>query len=139
MTQSSEYGVGDNSFQAAGGETGICNLVDSFYDIMSSEPDYQKIRSWHKADDFTMRDKLTLFLCGWLGGPRLYNIKYGPINIPSVHEHLNVTEKERDQWLSCMSKAIAKQDYPQKFAEYLIEQLAIPAERIRVACNQKQL
>ncbi|MGI9293670.1 MAG: group II truncated hemoglobin [Pseudomonadales bacterium] len=131
MTDQSQYGVGDATFLAAGGEAGIRDLVDSFYDIMSSDPEYRTIWSWHPDDNNLSRDKLARFLCGWMGGPRRYNEKYGPISIPSAHAHLNVTARERDQWLGCMNKALAQQDYPQSLVAYLLEQLFVPAERIR--------
>ncbi len=66
-----------------------------------------------------------------MGGPRRYSEKYGPISIPGAHAHLNVTERERDQWLGCMAKALAQQDYPQNLIAYLLQQLFVPAERIR--------
>lgn len=39
-----QYGVGDASYQAAGGEVGIRKLVDDFYDAMERLPEAQKIR-----------------------------------------------------------------------------------------------
>ena len=77
------YGTGDATYQAAGGEAGIRALVDSFYDIMESDPAYREIHAWHPADGQLSRDKLARFLCAWTGGPRLYREKYGPISIPS--------------------------------------------------------
>ena len=85
----------------------------------------------HPADLTVSRDKLARFLCGWMGGPRRYREKYGPITIPGAHAHLGVTAKERDQWLACMAKALAARDYPDSLVDYLLTQLAVPAERIR--------
>lgn len=131
------YGQGDATFQAAGGERGICMLVDRFYEIMASKVDYATIRSWHPNNLSTSRDKLTRFLCGWMGGPRRYKEKYGSISIPQVHAHLAVTAAERDQWLACMAEALADQGYPQDLQDYLLAQLSVPAERIRVVCEQR--
>lgn len=129
------YGVGDATYIAAGQEAGIRRLVDSFYDVMHNDVKFSTIRSWHPDDLAVSKDKLARFLCAWTGGPRLYNEKYGSISIPGVHAHLNVTAAERDQWLNCMRLALAQQDYPQTLQTYLITQLAVPAERIRVACE----
>ena len=126
------YGYQDTSFQAAGGLEGIRRLVDCFYDMMEQLPQAQVIRAMHDADLSTSRDKLTYFLCGWMGGPRHYAEKYGPINIPQVHRHLKIGEEERDAWLLCMAKAIEQQPYAAAFKVYLLQQLAIPAERVRV-------
>jgi hemoglobin len=125
------YGSGDTTFRAAGGEAGIRRLVDKFYDIMSSDEKYRRIWEWHTQDNEISRDKLSRFLCAWMGGPRLFNEKYGPISIPSAHAHLAVTEVERDLWLSCMQEALAHQDYPDSLVQYLLKELAVPAERIR--------
>ena len=57
--------------------------------------------------------------------------KYGPVSIPQVHAHLNVGEKQRDAWVLCMTKAVELQPFKPSFKKYLVEQLRIPAERIR--------
>jgi len=130
MSSTPLYGFSDNSFKAAGEETGIRKLVDDFYRFMDELPEAKNIRAMHKADLTSSRDKLTLFLCGWMGGPKLYHEKYGSINIPRDHAHLEITEAERDAWLLCMEKAIAEQHYSSEFGAYLLTQLRIPAERI---------
>jgi len=130
MSNTPLYGFSDNSFQAAGGLEGIRQLVDDFYQEMDELKDARVIRDMHRPDLTESRDKLTLFLCGWLGGPRLYHDKYGSINIPKSHMHLPIGEAERDAWLLCMERAIAKQNFALEFAIYLLNQLRIPAERI---------
>ena len=77
-----KYGVGDASFQAAGGEAGIRRLVDDFFDRMGSDDRFKTIWEMHPANKAISRDKLARFLCGWLGGPKLYREKYGGISIP---------------------------------------------------------
>ena len=126
-----EYGTKDASFQAAGGESGIRRLVDAFYDEMDSAEYATTIRHMHPEDLSISRDKLARFLCGWLGGPRRYAEKYGGISIPSVHAHLDIGLAERDAWLACMKTAIDQQDYAPDFQVYLLEQLSVPAERVR--------
>jgi len=127
------YGQGDATFKAAGEYEGLKKLVDDFYDIMSELKQAQHIREMHPEDLDVSRDKLTRFLCAWTGGPRLYREKYGPISIPQAHSHLTIGAQERDAWLACMKQALAKQNYPQDFQEYMITQLAVPAERCRNA------
>ena len=125
------YGVGDASYRAAGERAGITKLVDAFYRIMDELPEAETIRRMHPSDLTESRDRLTRFLCGWLNGPKLYSEKYGPIRIPAAHEHLRIGVAERDAWLHCMALAIAEQDYAPDFAEYLLRELFIPAERVR--------
>lgn len=125
------YGFQDNSYNAAGELNGIRKLVDCFYDLMDELPEAKKIRDMHPDDLTVSRDKLTHFLSGWLGGPRTYPEKYGRISIPEVHQHLIINEQERDAWLLCMKQAADQQPYAPSFRKYLLEQLSIPAERVR--------
>ena len=104
----SSYGEGDASFRAAGGEAGLRLLVDRFYDLIDERPDAVRIRRMHPQDLEVSRDKLTRFLCGWLGGPKRYAQKYGPIQIPKAHAHLAIGSAERDAWLACMGAALAR-------------------------------
>jgi len=126
-----QYGQGDATFQAVGGDDGLKKLVNDFYDKMESMPRAQGIRAMH-ADDLTeTRDKLCCFLSGWMGGPRLYKEKYGSINIPQAHQHLNIGEEERDAWMCCMRNALKNQPYPEALKTYLLDQLSVPAEACR--------
>lgn len=125
------YGQGEASFEAAGGFDGIKQLVDAFYDAMETLPQARTIREMHSADLTESRDKLTRFLTGWLGGPKLFSEKYGPIRIPVAHRHLDIGPAERDAWLACMQVAVDAQPYQQDFRDYLMTQLYVPAERSR--------
>ncbi|MEM7220807.1 MAG: group II truncated hemoglobin [Pseudomonadota bacterium] len=125
------YGQGDSTYQTAGGLDGVRALVNAFYDTMERNPAYATILSWHPQTLDTSRDKLTLFLCGWMGGPRFFQETYGSISIPGAHAHLDVTAAERDQWLDCMAEAIDQRGYAPDFKAYLLKQLGRPAEMIR--------
>ena len=126
-----KYGVMDTSYQAAGQEQGIRKLVDEFYHQMETLKQGQHIRAMHTEDLNVIKDKLSVFLMGWLGGPRNYAKKYGQMSIPMVHKHLVIGEEERDAWLYCMQEALKHQDYDEEFKQYLIRELARPAEAIR--------
>ncbi|MFT4560513.1 MAG: hemoglobin [Gammaproteobacteria bacterium] len=124
------YGIGDASYQAAGGDTGIRRLVDAFYDDMETSQQAKIVRGMHPDDLTTSRDKLARFLCGWLNGPNRYNEKYGTISIPAAHAHLTISSAERDAWLNCMERAISAQPYQNDFKTYLLNQLKVPANRV---------
>ncbi|WP_338109369.1 group II truncated hemoglobin [Pseudomaricurvus alkylphenolicus] len=131
MSESRAYGDGDASYQAAGQYEGLQRLSERFYHYMDTLPEATTIRAMHKDDLTESKDKLARFLSGWLGGPRLYREKYGPIAIPKAHSHLPIGVAERDAWLLCMEKALAEQPYAEDFKRYMIEQLFVPAERSR--------
>jgi hemoglobin len=127
----SAFGQGDASYLAAGEAAGIRRLVDDFYRAMEHLPEAKHIREMHPKDLTDSRDKLARFLCGWLGGPKLYQEKYGAIRIPLAHHHLDIGVAERDAWLLCMEVVLKAQPYDLSFKTYLIEQLFVPANRSR--------
>lgn len=129
------YGTDDASFQAAGGVDGLRRLIDNFFDRMGSDDRFATIHAMHPDDREMSRDKLHRFLCGWLGGPKLYREKYGSIGIPRVHAHLPITTAERDQWLTCMKESVEEQQFAADFKKYLMEQLYVPAEAVRRRCE----
>jgi hemoglobin len=98
---------------------------------MDRLPEARKIREMHAPDLAEVKDKLARFLCGWLGGPRLFQEKYGPISIPAVHTPFPIGPAERDAWMLCMGKAVEAQPFEEPFKVYLMTQLAVPAERVR--------
>lgn len=132
-----KFGDGDASFRAAGGEEGLRRLSDDFYDEMERDPNARTILRMHPSDLTVSRDKLARFLCGWLGGPPRFREKYGPIKLPRAHRHLRVAETERDAWLACMERAIARQPFSAAFKVYLLDELRVPAERIRQVCQER--
>ncbi|MDD7985772.1 group II truncated hemoglobin [Lentisphaera marina] len=136
--QHSKYGQGDATYRAVGESTGLRKLVVEFYRQMCELDEAKIIRNMHPDDLSVSEDKLYCFLSGWMGGPRLYTEKYGSIAIPRAHAHLKITSTEGNAWLLCMEKALGELNYPDDFCEYLLMQLAVPAERIRLASLNHQ-
>lgn len=130
------YGNGSSTYEAAGGLNGISQLVDDFYNIMDESESYTALRKMHGNDLELSKDKLTCFLSGWMGGEALYGEKYGSISIPQAHAFMKIGIEERDMWIACMKQALDRQNYPASLVQYLIEQLSIPAERIRLASGK---
>jgi hemoglobin len=90
-----------------GGDDAVRALVDRFYDLMDSVPEYQVIRRLHPADLAGSRDKFYMFLSGWLGGPQLYAAKHGHPMLRARHLPFAIGLAERDAWLACMRQAMA--------------------------------
>jgi hemoglobin len=93
-------------YDAIGGADRVRDLVDTFYDRMDSAPEYAGIRSLHPDDLATSREKLYMFLSGWLGGPGLYVERFGHPRLRGRHMPFPIGEAERDQWLACMGEAL---------------------------------
>jgi hemoglobin len=130
-------GYGQKAFDLLGGVEGVKDLANCFYDVMEQLPDAQIIRDMHPADLGATREHFALFLCGWLGGPPLYNEKFGSANLAGIHVHFDIGIAERDMWLACMDAALKKQPIGAELQAYLIERFRIPAEKIRITCNQQ--
>ena len=110
--------------------------MNEFYDNMNIFSESENIRNMHSDDLTESRIKLSYFLSGWLGGPKLYLKHYGSINIPMTHKHLKIGAEESEAWLLCMQKSVDNQSYEASFKIYLMEQLRIPAERIRIVSSR---
>ena len=130
-----EYGYKDTSLRTLGGEAGVRRLVDHFYDRMSTLPEARTVLTMH-PDLPLAREKLSVFLTGWLGGPKRYSERWGPIRIPDAHAHLPVTQADHDAWLTCMDGAVDLMDLPDDFRAYFKREIRVPAGRVlsRTAC-----
>lgn len=93
-------------YESIGGIDQIDALVDRFYDLMALEPHFEDLRSMHPQDLSGSREKLKLFLTGWMGGPDIYSPKYGHPMLRARHLPFKIGTKERDQWLACMYQAM---------------------------------
>lgn len=96
-------------YHEVGGDEGVRKLVDRFYDLMDQREDVTELRDMHAKSLRVSREKLYLFLSGWLGGPDLYVEKYGHPMLRRRHLPFTITTQERDQWLSCMNQALEEQ------------------------------
>ena len=108
-------------YQRLGGEAAVRALVDRFYDLMDLEPGFAELRSLHPATLVGSRDKLHLFLCGWLGGPDLYAERFGHPRLRARHLPYAIGLKERDQWLACMVQAMQECEVDRALAERLAQ------------------
>lgn len=92
-----------------GGDAAVRALVERFYDLMDLEPQYGQLRALHAPDLAHAREKLYLFLSGWLGGPSLYIERYGHPMLRARHLPFPIGIRERDQWMACMEQAMVEQ------------------------------
>ncbi|MDO9393584.1 MAG: group II truncated hemoglobin [Methylotenera sp.] len=115
----------------AGGTENIRKLVETFYDIMDSDPKAAPIRAMHQADLTSAREKLFMFLTGWTGGPQLYIEHYGHPMLRKRHLPFAIDESARDQWMYCMIKAMHQLAYEELLMKRLAEQLYGVADFMR--------
>jgi hemoglobin len=118
-------------YQQIGGEAKVHALIERFYDLMDTVPKYYVIRKLHPADLKGSRDKLYMFLSGWLGGPPLYTDKFGHPMLRARHLPFAIGIAERDAWIACMTQAAEEIIEDQKLRVWLLEQLFKTADWMR--------
>lgn len=106
MTESNQLPQYTTAFEWVGGQEQVQKLVDRFYDLMDLEPAYTVLRASHGTDLDNARRRLFMFLCGWLGGPPLYEQEFGHPRLRARHMPFSIGIEERDQWLACMAQAM---------------------------------
>jgi len=97
----------------------VRELVDRFYDLMDSRPDTVELRQIHAPNLDDARNKLFMFLSGWLGGPSLYIEKYGHPRLRQRHMPFKIGERERDQWMLCINQAMSDMQLEPEFQQEL--------------------
>jgi hemoglobin len=106
ITEIDEPGHPLTPYDLIGGEIAVRALITRFYDLMDEDPEYFGVRKLHPASLDGSREKLFMFLSGWLGGPPLYELAYGHPRLRARHMHVAIGIAERDHWMACMTRAM---------------------------------
>jgi hemoglobin len=118
-------------YQQLGGEGKLREVVDRFYDLMDLEPDYAGVRRLHPNDLAHSREKLFMFLSGWLGGPGLYVERYGHPMLRARHLPFSIGTAERDAWMACMMRAMEEVGVDERLRAALAQALLGTADWMR--------
>ncbi len=118
-------------FESMGGADAVRQLVDRFYDLMDTAPEAVHVRALHATSLKVSREKLRLFMTGWLGGPQLYVEQYGNPMLRMRHFPFAIGAVERDEWLWCMTRALDEQPMPDDLRAYLRQRLVALADHMR--------
>lgn len=124
----------DNSttaYEIMGGEEGVRELVNRFYDYMDEMEEVDHIRQMHARSLKGSREKLFLFLSGWLGGPDLYVEKYGHPMLRRRHLPFSIDIRARDQWMTCMRKALSDMQLDAGVEKHLLQAFMQTANHMR--------
>ena len=118
-------------YETIGGAEKLRAIVDRFYDLMELEPRYAALRAAHGTTLEHAREKLFMFLSGWLGGPPLYTDQFGHPMLRARHLPFAIGEAERDQWIACMGQALEEMEVPEPFRLGLVGNLYKTADWMR--------
>ncbi len=94
----------ESFFDAVGGHATFARLVDRFYEGVAQDP---VLRPMYPEEDLAgARERLTLFLEQYWGGPTTYSQRRGHPRLRMRHAPFPVTPDARDRWLEHMRTAV---------------------------------
>ena len=116
-----------------GGEAALARLVETFYDIIETDPEGASIHALHlKGFGLAhVRQAQFEFLSGFFGGPHYYLERMGHANLRTMHAHIGIGPAEVEAWLTCMRKAIAQLGYDADVAATLMRHFTRSAQALR--------
>ncbi len=91
-------------YEAVGGEPTFRKLVATFYAGVAVDPVLGPL--YPDEDLEAARERLTLFLMQYWGGPKTYSEQRGHPRLRMRHAPFKVGPIERDAWLRCMRLAV---------------------------------
>ncbi|WP_113911987.1 group II truncated hemoglobin [Roseovarius dicentrarchi] len=91
-----------------GGEDALKELVEHFYDLVESTPEGAQIVRLHMDGHglAATRKQQFNFLCGFFGGRQYYKELHGHMNVKLIHEHIPIMQKDAEDWLLLMDRAL---------------------------------
>ena len=94
----------ESFFDAVGGHDTFVRLVDAFYDGVADDP---VLRPMYPEEDLgPAKERLTLFLEQYWGGPNTYSAERGHPRLRMRHMPFKVNPDARDRWLAHMRTAV---------------------------------
>ncbi|MCZ6805109.1 MAG: group II truncated hemoglobin [Proteobacteria bacterium] len=135
MNETSKTSI-QTTYERIGGDEGLKLLVKTFYDNMETLADANLIRDLHPKDLNSSREKLFMFLSGWMGGPDRYIAAFGHPRLRARHLPFPIGAEERDQWLMCMRKSLEILDIDTVFREQLMSSFMQTANHMMNTDNE---
>jgi hemoglobin len=123
-------------FDQIGGEARVIELATAFYDAMEAhEPALTAVHRCSEPGTVhpEIRERFTLFLIGWLGGPQHYMERHGHPRLRMRHARVAVDEAMRDAWLRSMTRAMDQCEVTGDVRAFLDARFAEVADFLRNA------
>ena len=118
----------------ASGRARVDQIAQRFYDVMEErEPALTLLhaRDANGKIDANSRERFSLFLLGWLGGPGEYEARYGHPRLRMRHGRVPIDLAMRDAWLRCMDQALTDCGVTGELRTFLDERFAHVANFLR--------
>lgn len=98
------WGDSETPYEEIGGANGVRQLADAFYDVIEEES--PPLRAMLPSSTKNTRRKFSMYLSGWLGGPPLYEEKWGHPRLRMRHMPFSIGTDEAEEWMRCIRKAM---------------------------------
>ena len=123
------WGDAATPYEEIGGSDGVRALAETFYDVI--EEDSPLLRSMLPASTRNTRRKLFMYLSGWLGGPPLYEEKWGHPRLRMRHLPFSIGDAEAVEWMRCVGLATDRCGIDGELRPFLEERLSPLALHMR--------
>lgn len=116
-----EPGRQQSFYEAIGGHETFVRLVDRFYEGVAADP---LLRPMYPEEDLAgARERLTMFLEQYWGGPTTYSQQRGHPRLRMRHAPFPVDAAARDAWLRHMRVAVTELGLPPIYESLLWDYL----------------
>jgi hemoglobin len=105
-------------FELVGGEPAFRTLVDRFYAGVAGDPGLRRV--YPEEDLSGARERLTLFLIQYWGGPSTYSERRGHPRLRMRHLPFAIGPAERNAWMSHMTAAVESLELPAALSQRLL-------------------
>ena len=123
------WGDAATPYVELGGADEVRRLSDAFYDVIEEES--PTLRAMLPASTANTRKKLAMYLSGWLGGPPLYEEKWGHPRLRMRHMPFSIGTDEAEEWLRCMRIAMDRVGIAKPLRTFLEERFTPLALHMR--------
>lgn len=117
-------------YDAAGGRAFFTVLVDEFYARVAADDVLLRLYP-EKVDLGPARERLSLFLIQYWGGPTTYSDERGHPRLRMRHAPFAIGDRERDHWLAAMTGALDALTPPPALRERFDAYFAMAADAMR--------
>ena len=123
------WGDAATPYEEIGGADAVRRLSDTFYDVIEEES--PTLRAMLPASTKNTRTKLSMYLTGWLGGPPLYEEKWGHPRLRMRHMPFAIGSAEAEEWMRCMLIAMERTGIEEPLRTFLEERFGPLAMHMR--------
>lgn len=109
------------------GEEKLHKMIDIFYEYVKND---DRINHLFPEDFTETAYKQKLFQTQFLGGPNVYNEKYGHPMLKARHFPFEVTPLASEAWLENMNRAIIDVELDDELREYLMARYTLTAKHM---------